>query len=90
MAIRISRLPSFSLIGSLYWIFLETGGGELGLVWKNCGYVSLTKNKKGVIVVVKRTRYFVKLDEVKTVVEGNRGYALVYEPVAADQTLVGQ
>lgn len=55
------------------------------MVWKNCGYISLTKNKKGFIVMVKHNRYFVKLDEVKTVVEGSRGYALVYEPIEKDQ-----
>ena len=49
------------------------------MVWKDCGYFSLTKDKKGVAVVVKHTRYYLKFEEVKEVVEGKKEYTLVYE-----------
>ena len=47
---------------------------------------NLTKDKKGILVVVKHVRYYVKLSEVKEVLEGKREYTLVYEP----PLLVGQ
>jgi len=50
------------------------------MVWKDCGYVSLTKNGKNLSVVIKHVRYFVKIDEVKEVLEGKKAYTLVYEP----------
>ncbi len=50
------------------------------MFWKDCGYVSLTKNGLSLKVVVKHVTYFVKLDEVKEVLEGVKPYTLVYEP----------
>lgn len=50
------------------------------MVWKDCGYFSLTKDGKKVSIVIKKVRYFAVLEEVKTVLDGSRNYALVYEP----------
>ena len=50
------------------------------MVWKKCGYVSLTKDGKKVSVVVKHIRYVVSLDEVKAVLDGTLGFAGVFEP----------
>ncbi len=50
------------------------------MVWKDCGYVSLTKNSLKLSVVIKHVRYFVKIDEVKEVLEGKKAYTLVFEP----------
>jgi len=50
------------------------------MVWKDCGYVSLTKNGKQLSIVVKHVRYFVKIDEARLVLEGRKAYTLVYEP----------
>jgi hypothetical protein len=50
------------------------------MVWKDCGYLSLTKDCKKVSVVVKHTRYVANLDELKAVLEGKQGYALILEP----------
>jgi hypothetical protein len=49
--------------------------------WKDCGYISLTKDKKNVTVKVKSVGYFVKLSELKEVLEGKKEYILVYEPI---------
>jgi len=40
------------------------------LVWKDCGYWSLTEDGKKVSVVLKRQRYVVNLEEAKAVLEG--------------------
>jgi len=53
------------------------------MVWKDCGYFSLTKNGQKVSVVVKHVRYFISLEEVKAVLDGSRRYALVFEPPSA-------
>ena len=50
------------------------------MVWKNCGYFSLTKNGKKLAVVIKHVRYFVKLEEARNVLDGKQAYTLVYEP----------
>jgi hypothetical protein len=52
------------------------------MVWKDCGYVSLTKKKdsKMLSVVVKHHRYIIKLDEVRKVLSGNQAYTLIYKP----------
>jgi hypothetical protein len=52
--------------------------------WKDCGYLALTKNKKGVLLVLEHKRYFLKLDEVKSVLDGKREYTLVYHHVGKD------
>jgi hypothetical protein len=49
-------------------------------MWKDCGYLSLTKDEKKVSVVVKKVRYFVSLEEAKEVLDGKRRYTLVLEP----------
>jgi hypothetical protein len=50
------------------------------MVWKDCGYLSLSKNGESVSVVVKHVRYFAKLEELKDVLEGKKAYTLVFEP----------
>lgn len=54
------------------------------MVWKDCGYLSLTKDGKKVSVVIKKVRYFVVLAEVKDVLNETKGYALIYEPPTKD------
>jgi hypothetical protein len=49
--------------------------------WKDCGYISLTKDRKNVTVKVKGVGYFVKLVELKEVLEGKKRFVLVYEPI---------
>lgn len=50
------------------------------MVWKSCGYLSLTKNGKKLSIVVKHVRYFISLAEVKDVLDGKRNYTLILEP----------
>jgi hypothetical protein len=50
------------------------------MVWKDCGYLSLTKNGEKVSIVVKKVRYVAHLEEVKGVLDGKKNYALVFEP----------
>jgi hypothetical protein len=50
------------------------------VVWKDCGYISLTKSGRGVTVMVKHTLYYVKLEELKSVLDGKVKCTLVYEP----------
>lgn len=50
------------------------------MVWKDCGYLSLTKDGKKVSVVVKHIRYVVNLEEFKEVLDGKRRYTLILEP----------
>jgi hypothetical protein len=52
------------------------------MVWKNCGYLGFTKNKKGIVVVVKQQRYWLSLQEVLEVLQDKRRYTLVYEPIS--------
>lgn len=49
--------------------------------WKDCGYISLTKDRKNVTVKVKNVGYFVKLAELKEVLEGKKDFILIYEPL---------
>jgi hypothetical protein len=49
-------------------------------MWKDCGYISLTKDGRGVTVVLKHARYYVKLSEAKDVLDGKVKYVLIYEP----------
>jgi hypothetical protein len=49
-------------------------------MWKDCGYLSLTKNGKKVAVVVKHARYVVSLEEAREVLSGKQAYTLIYEP----------
>lgn len=49
--------------------------------WHDCGYISLTKDGKNVTVKVKNVGYFVKLAELKEVLEGKKNYVLIYEPI---------
>jgi len=53
------------------------------MVWKDCGYFSLTKNGQKVSVVIKHVRYFLVL-QVKDVLGGSRHYALVFEPLTKE------
>ena len=49
--------------------------------WKDCGYISLTKDTKNITVKVKGVGYFVKLAELKEVLEGKKDFVLIYEPI---------
>lgn len=49
-------------------------------MWKDCGYISLTKDGKKVTVMVKHVRYMANLEEVKAVVNGKLNYTLILEP----------
>jgi hypothetical protein len=55
------------------------GGGEK--VWKDCGYISLTKDGKKVRVTVKRQYYIADLEEVRRVMDGKMAYTLILEPL---------
>jgi hypothetical protein len=50
------------------------------MVWKDCGYVSLTKNHRQVLIVLKHQRYVVYLSQLREVVDEKRSYTLIYEP----------
>jgi hypothetical protein len=50
--------------------------------WKDCGYLGFTKNRKGIILIVKHQRYWLNLQEVLEVLQDKRRYTLVYEPIA--------
>ena len=50
------------------------------MVWKNCGYLTVSKNGKKFSIVVKNKRYVAHLEEVKAVLDGKQAYTLVYEP----------
>jgi hypothetical protein len=52
------------------------------MVWKDCGYFTLTKNGQKVSVVIKHVRYFLEVEKVKQVLNGELPYTLVYEPPA--------
>ena len=51
------------------------------MVWKSCGYLSLTKDGRRVAFVVKRRRYVASLDDVKAILEGKLGYTQIYKPL---------
>jgi len=51
------------------------------MVWKECGYLSLTKDGKKITVMIKYVRYIANLDELKTVLDGKLGFTGVYEPI---------
>ena len=50
------------------------------MVWKSCGYISLTKDGKKLKVVVKKMKYIAKLDDVKAVLDGKLSYTEIFEP----------
>jgi uncharacterized protein YebE (UPF0316 family) len=49
------------------------------MVWKDCGYVSLTKDGKKILITLKRVRYIASLQELKEVLDGKKAYTLVLE-----------
>jgi hypothetical protein len=49
------------------------------MVWKDCGYLTLTKDGKKVSVVVHHVRYLLNLEQVKSVLENKRNYCLIFE-----------
>ena len=51
------------------------------MVWKDCGYLSLTKDGKNVAVVVKHVRYMAKLEELRKVLDGKQSYTYILEPL---------
>jgi hypothetical protein len=58
------------------------------MVWKDCGYFSLTKNGRKVSIIIKKVRYITSLEEVKDVLDGKRNYALIFEPLTNIQVPV--
>jgi hypothetical protein len=50
------------------------------MVWKDCGYLSLSKDGKKVSVVVKKTRYIANLEELRKVLDGRKSYTFILEP----------
>jgi len=55
------------------------------LVWKSCGYISLTKDGKKLRVVVKKAKYIANLNHVKDVLEGKLSYTEIFEPPETKQ-----
>ena len=55
------------------------------MVWKDCGYVSLTKKHDRLRIVVKHQRYDVDLKELMDVLGFRKGYALIHEPPVEEQ-----
>ncbi len=49
--------------------------------WKDCGYLSLTKDSKKVTVMVKHERYLANLEELKAVLDGKQKFTLILEPI---------
>jgi len=50
------------------------------MVWKDCGYLSLTKDGKKVSVVLKKARYIANLEELRKVLDGKKTYTFILEP----------
>lgn len=55
------------------------------VVWKSCGYISLTKDGKKLKVVIKKQVYIAKLDDVKAVLDGKLDYIEILEPSETKQ-----
>ena len=55
------------------------------MVWKSCGYLSLTKDGKKLRVVVKKILYVAKLEDVKAVLDGKLSYTEIFEPPETKQ-----
>ncbi|MGD0496696.1 MAG: hypothetical protein ABSB28_11790 [Candidatus Bathyarchaeia archaeon] len=51
------------------------------MVWKDCGYLSLSKDGKKVSVVVKKARYIANLEELRKVLDGKKSYTFILEPI---------
>jgi hypothetical protein len=51
-------------------------------MWKDVGYFSITKKGIGANVVIKHARYYVKLEEIREVLEGKKEFCLIYEAPA--------
>jgi len=60
------------------------------MVWKDCGYLALSKTGKKVLIVIKQVHYLVDLKRVQDVLDGKERYTLIYEhieePEQAKQT----
>jgi hypothetical protein len=53
------------------------------MVWKDCGYLSLTKDGMKVAVIIKHFQYVLSLEESREVLEGKQAYTVIYEPPEA-------
>jgi hypothetical protein len=42
------------------------------MIWKDCGYLTLTKDRKKVSVVIKKVRYIAKLEEGSSCSSGEK------------------
>jgi hypothetical protein len=61
----------------------EDEGGD-DMVWKDCGYLSLTKKGDKILIVLKHGHYIADLKEIKDVLYGKRDYTLIFEPPEKD------
>jgi hypothetical protein len=50
------------------------------MVWKDCGYLCISKSGKKIVIVINHVRYVATLEAFKKVLEGRQHYTLVYEP----------
>lgn len=56
------------------------------MVWKICGYISLTKDGNKLKVVIKKQVYIAKLDDVKAILDGKLDYIEILEPLETKQS----
>lgn len=49
--------------------------------WKDCGYLSLTKDGKKITVMLKHERYLANKEELKAVLDGKQKFTLILEPI---------
>ena len=52
--------------------------------WKDCGYLSLTKDNKKITVMVKHVRYLANKEELKAVLDGKQKFTLILEPITEE------
>ena len=50
-------------------------------MWEKCGYISLTKDRKKITVMVKHVHYIANLGELKAVLDGKVGFTGIYEHI---------
>jgi hypothetical protein len=55
------------------------------MVWKSCGYISLTKDEKKLKIVVKKENFIADLNDVKAVLNGWLDYTEIFEPPETKQ-----
>jgi len=58
-------------------------------MWKDCGYLALSKSGKKVLIVIKHVRYIVDLQLARDVLDRRQPYTLIYEPEHEEKKLDG-